>query len=45
MPTIDYDADNHKMDRSFLKASIPELVGQLNLDEKRELIATQGWWQ
>ena len=45
MPSINYDADNYKMDRSFLTASVPDLVEQLTLDEKRELLITQGWWQ
>ena len=39
------DFDNHLMDRSFLVASIPDLVKELTLDERRVLLAADGWWQ
>jgi hypothetical protein len=39
------DFDNHLMDRSFLTASIPELVDEMTLDEKRVLLSADGWWQ
>lgn len=45
MPSINYDADNHTMDRSFLTAKVSDLVAELTLDEIRELLTTQGWWQ
>jgi hypothetical protein len=39
------DFDNHLMDRSFVDANIADLVEQLTLEEKRLLLAADGWWQ
>lgn len=39
------DFDNHLMDRSFIDANIPELVDKLTQEEKRILLAADGWWQ
>lgn len=36
---------NDQMDRSFLQASVPELVKKLRLEEKVGLLAGQGWWE
>ena len=35
----------HKMDRSFLEASIPKLVKELTVDEKLSLLAAVNWWE
>ncbi|GFZ49824.1 hypothetical protein JCM24511_07227 [Saitozyma sp. JCM 24511] len=35
---------NAGMDRSFLTASIPELLQQLTLDEKISMLAAKDWW-
>jgi len=39
------DFDNHLMNRSFIDADIPELVDKLTQEEKRMLLAADGWWQ
>jgi hypothetical protein len=39
------DFDNHLMDRSFIDADIPDLVDKLTQEEKRILLAADGWWQ
>ena len=36
---------NDQMDRSFLSASIPELVGKLTTDEKISLLAGRNFWE
>ena len=35
---------NDKMDRSFLDASIPDLIKELTTNEKISLLAGQNWW-
>ena len=39
------DFDNHLMDRSFIDADISDLVDKLTQEEKRILLAADGWWQ
>lgn len=39
------DHVNHTLDRSFLSANVAELVEQLTLKEKVQLLAGDGWWQ
>lgn len=36
---------NDQMDRSFLEASIPELLKQLSTEEKVSLLAGKNWWE
>jgi beta-glucosidase len=36
---------NDQMDRSFLKASVPELLKKLTQDEKISLLAGRDWWK
>lgn len=36
---------NDQMDRSFLTASVPELVKQLSVEEKISLLAGKDWWK
>jgi hypothetical protein len=33
------------MDRSFLDASIPEIINKLSLNEKIELLSGKDWWR
>lgn len=33
------------MDRSFLEASLPDLIRELSLDEKVTLLAGKDWWR
>lgn len=33
------------MDRSFLDASLPDLIKKLSLDEKVTLLAGKDWWR
>ena len=33
------------MDRSFLKASVPDLIKQLTVEEKTSLLAGRDWWK
>ncbi|KAL7421535.1 hypothetical protein Q5752_003304 [Cryptotrichosporon argae] len=35
---------NAEMDRSFLEASVPELIAKLTLDEKAQLLAGRDFW-
>ncbi|KAL1407898.1 hypothetical protein Q8F55_007334 [Vanrija albida] len=42
---IDGTAQHRLMDRSFLTASIPDLVAQLTSDEKTELLSGKDSWQ
>lgn len=42
---IEPDHVNAGLDRSFLTASIDDLVEQLTLGEKIQLLAGDGWWQ
>ena len=39
------DFVNHLMDRSFIDADISDLVDKLRQEEKRILLAADGWWQ
>jgi beta-glucosidase len=36
---------NDKMDRSFLTASIPDLIKQMTIPEKVSLLAGKDWWR
>lgn len=36
---------NDQMDKSFLDASIPEILKKLTLDEKIALLAGKDWWK
>ncbi len=36
---------NDQMDRSFLTASIPDLIKKLTQDEKISLLAGKDWWK
>lgn len=36
---------NDKMDRSFLTASVPELLKKLTIEEKVSLLAGKDWWK
>jgi len=39
------DKTNDQMDRSFLSASVPELVKKLSVEEKVSLFAGKDWWK
>ena len=36
---------NDRMDRSFLSASVPELIQELTVTEKISLLAGKDWWK
>jgi len=36
---------NDEMDRSFLTASVPELLKKLSTEEKTSLLAGKDWWK
>ncbi|KAI9632811.1 putative beta-glucosidase [Dioszegia hungarica] len=44
MSTAEKTKTNDQMDRSFLDASIPELLKQLTMEEKISLLAGKDWW-
>lgn len=45
MSTAEKTKTNDQMDRSFLDASIPELLKQLTMEEKISLLAGKDWWK
>jgi beta-glucosidase len=36
---------NDQLDRSFLDASVPELVKKMTMEEKISLLAGKDWWK
>jgi beta-glucosidase len=43
--TASQAGSNHTMDRSFLDASVPELLKKLTVNEKISLLAGRTWWE
>jgi beta-glucosidase len=43
MPAV--NTTNDQMDKSFIDASIPELIKKLTTDEKISLLAGKDWWK
>lgn len=44
-PNYDPSSMPSSSDRSFLEASIPDIVNKLTLNEKIDLLAGKNWWE